>query len=552
MKNLSILAALCGAFTSLNAAPSIATLGVKNSASYANPAFQNGAIAQGSLFVIFGAGMGPAQIQYASSFPLPTTLAGTSANVTVNGTTAACIIIYTQDGQLAAILPSTTPIGTGTIAVTYNSVASPTAPIKVVANSPGLFTRNQQGSGPGVIQDANGAYNSFTNAFKPGQTVTFWGTGFGPIAGNDAVQPPTGNLPGTNVTALIGGQAATVTYAGRSAYAGVDQINVTIPSGVSGCFVSVGFFVNNVPSNFTDIAVSSTGSVCSDPNLFTSADIQHVADGNPMRLGTALLSQFTASGTLLGLPLKVDYETGKSYYQKYDPATFLNSLTTLADLAVSPGSCSIFQFSNGAFVDPVPSTGLDAGANINATNGSTTDPIAKSVTGHYQATFVTPNPLGSSTPTFLVPGATLSLDNTTGGTDVGAFKFNITQPPAITWTNKPIAATISRTADLKITWTGGAPGSYVYALGLSPIEPTNNTGVEFVCVANQADLGLTVPAAILSALPPSVSISEFGFTVPGGLISVNATTITRGTAPGLDVFLAGTSTGDAKGAFLFQ
>ena len=54
-----------------------------------------------------------------------------------------------------------------------------------------------------------------------------------------AVQPPTGNLPGTTVTALIGGQTATVTYAGRSAYAGVDQINVTIPSGVSGCFVSV-------------------------------------------------------------------------------------------------------------------------------------------------------------------------------------------------------------------------------------------------------------------------------------------------------------------------
>jgi uncharacterized protein (TIGR03437 family) len=547
-----LLAAIAGGLTSLTAAPTIAALGVKNAASYANPGFQNGAIAQGSLFVVFGSGMGPAQIQYSSSFPLPTTLAGTSAAVTVNGTTMACIMIFTQDGQIAAIMPSNTPVGTGTITVTYNGAASPTSPVKVVANSPGLFTRSQQGSGPGVIQDANGGYDSFINTFRPGQTVTFWGTGFGPISGSDATPPPSGNLPGTNVTALIGGQSATVTYAGRSSYAGVDQINVTIPSGVSGCFVAVGFFVNGVPSNFTTISVS-TGGVCSDPNLFSSADIQSVASGNPMRLGTALLAQFTATGTVLGLPLKLDYETGKSYFQKYDSASFLNSLTSLSDLAVSPGSCNVFQYSTGAFVDPVSAPGLDAGANINVNGGGTPgNTMAKSATGHYQGTFVTPNPLGSSAPAILKPGATLSIDDGTGGTDVGAFKFNVTQPPAITWTNKPTAATISRTQDLKITWTGGDPASYVYVLGQSPLDSTGNTGAEFVCVGRNGDGGLTVPAPILSAMPPSSMITEFGFTVPGAVISVNATTITRATASGLDVFLAGASTGDAKGAFAFQ
>src|SRR5262249_42005119 len=148
------------------------------------------------------------------------------------------------------------------------------------------------------------------------------------------------------------------------------------------------------------------------------ADIQRVAGGNPMRLGTALLSQVTASGTVLGLPLKVDYERGTSYYQQYTPDNFLNSLSSLADLAVSPGSCGVFQYANGQFVDPVPNTGLDAGGAINATNGSKTMQMAKSVTGHYQATFVAPNPLGSSTPQFVVPGATLSLDDGSGGSDV--------------------------------------------------------------------------------------------------------------------------------------
>jgi hypothetical protein len=178
--------------------------------------------------------------------------------------------------------------------------------------------------------------------------------------------------------------------------------------------------------------------------------------------------------------------------------------------------------------------------------------MAKSVTGHYQATFVTPNPLASSAPSLLVPGATMTLDDGTGGTDVGAFKFNVTQPPAITWTNKPAGATISRSQDLKITWSGGDPASYVYVLGQSPIDSAGDTGVEFVCVGRNSDGGVTVPAPILSALPPSSSLSEFGTMVPGGVLSVNATTITRATAPGLDVFLAGASTGDAKAAFAFQ
>jgi uncharacterized protein (TIGR03437 family) len=548
---LLTLAVCFGALNSLPAAPSIAALGVKNSASYANPGFQNGAIAQGSLFVVFGSGMGPSQIQYATSFPLPATLAGTSANVTVNGSTLPCVMIYTQDGQIAAILPSSTPVGTGTLTVTYNGSTSPTAPVTVAANSPGLFTRNQQGNGPAVVQDVNGNYNSFTNSFRPGQTVTFWGTGFGPISGEDAAPPPTGNLPGANVTAMIGGQTATVTYAGRSSYAGVDQINVTIPSGVSGCFVSVGLFVNGVASNFTSIAVSNTGNVCSDPNLFTSTDIQNVANGNPMRLGTALLSQFNVTGTLLGLPLKVDYETGKSYYQTYTPANFLNSLTQLSDLAVSPGSCGVFQFSNGQFIDPVPATGLNAGAAINVSGGGTTMQMTNSVTGHYQGTFVTPNPL-SPPPPFLKSGGTYAVDNGSGGADIGAFKFNATLPPTITWTNKPSASTISRSQNLSITWSGGDPSSFVYVLGQSPIDTADETGAEFVCVAQNAAGGMTIPAAILSALPVSSNISEFGVTIPGGLLVVNATTITRATATGLDVFLVGTTTGDGKGAFTFQ
>ncbi len=175
--------------------PAIAANGVKNAASYADPALPNGAIAQGSIFDVFGSNMGRASLAYASTLPLPTTLSGTQVSVTVNGSAAQCFMIYTSAGQLAAILPSTTPVGTGTITVSYNGAASAAAPIKVAASSFGIFTINQQGGGQAVVQDGNYRFNSLTYAFQPGQTVVLWGTGLGAISGSDANTPPSGNMP---------------------------------------------------------------------------------------------------------------------------------------------------------------------------------------------------------------------------------------------------------------------------------------------------------------------------------------------------------------------
>ncbi len=227
MKTLFLLALTASSL--LATPPTIATPGIENAASYSNPGFPNGSIAQGSLFVVFGSALGPAAIQYATSFPLPSTLSGTSINVTVNGTTLPCPMIYTSDGQLAAILPSAIPTGTGTLVVSYNG-ATHAAPINVVTSSPGIFTVNQQGNGVAVIQDGSGQPNASNYAFNPGETVVIWGTGLGPISGSDADVPPTGNLPGITVAAYVGGQPAAVVYAGRSQDAGVDQINITLPS----------------------------------------------------------------------------------------------------------------------------------------------------------------------------------------------------------------------------------------------------------------------------------------------------------------------------------
>jgi uncharacterized protein (TIGR03437 family) len=473
--------------------PAIAAKGVKNAASYADPELPNGAIGQGSIFNVFGSNMGPASLAYASSLPLPTNLSGTQVSVTVNGSTVQCYMIYASAGQVAAILPSTTPAGTGTIAVSYNGAASATAPIKVVASSFGIFTINQQGGGQAVVQDANYKFNSATFAFQPGETVVLWGTGLGPISGSDANAPPSGNLPGIKVTVYVGGVAAPVTYAGRSGYSGDDQVAFTIPNGVSGCNVPVGVYVsaangsNTVVSNFTTIAVGSD-TTCSSPGL-TPSFLQTLASGGNVRIGAVVLARSTIVSPLIPTPITQDSGTG---------GFALRSSSTYAQgLDLNYGACAIEP---SVVPQTVTLTQLDAGPviNVSGPNGAKTLAQLKGTVGSYDSTLGGGFALPGQTPPplYLAPG-TYSVDNGAGGKDVGAFKFNLTVPPPLTWTNFPSNNIISRSSPLTVNWTGGDPNSDVYLSGSSGVSTAAE--VTFICRARVSDGSITVPVSILQA-----------------------------------------------------
>src|SRR5947207_14788718 len=75
-------------------------------------------IAQGALFAITGKGVGPDQFQQAS-FPLPTIagLGGVTVQASVGGAIVDCILVYVAPNEVGAILPSNTPLGTGTVTV---------------------------------------------------------------------------------------------------------------------------------------------------------------------------------------------------------------------------------------------------------------------------------------------------------------------------------------------------------------------------------------------------------------------------------------------------
>ena len=171
--------------------------GVSNAASNNPQALPNGAIAQGAIFVVYGSDLGPANIAFAPTAFQTASLSGTTVAVKMNGASVNVPLYYTSAGQVAALLPSDIPTGTGTITVSYGGQTSPTSPLTVVANNLGIFTINSSGQGPGIVTYADyslvsdekaadcGGPNTTCGAANPGDTLILWATGLGPVSGND-------------------------------------------------------------------------------------------------------------------------------------------------------------------------------------------------------------------------------------------------------------------------------------------------------------------------------------------------------------------------------
>src|SRR5262249_19086661 len=139
----------------------------------------------------------------------------------------------------------------------------------VVRSSPGVLAQNQAGSGLALAQNFNSSTdqprNTLSQPARPGQVVTLWATGLGPIAEMDAIAPVPRDL-NINLQVLVGGKPATVRYKGRSGCcSGVDQIVFEVPAGVSGCYVPLVVQVDDAVSNITTMSIGGAdGSDCTD------------------------------------------------------------------------------------------------------------------------------------------------------------------------------------------------------------------------------------------------------------------------------------------------
>jgi uncharacterized protein (TIGR03437 family) len=241
---------------------------VLNSATNAPPSGPNGGLAQGSFVTIYGANLGPTTGMTPATLPLQTTLGAVAVTITPpNGGPQIAYPVYVGSTQINAILPSTVPVGPANLTVTYNGAASQPTPIQVVSSAFGIFTANF-GSGPAAVVDltATDPIVSSTNPAHPGDILSLYGTGLGPVSAPDNQAPGIVSPPGIRVQVMVAGQAISPIYFGRTPlFPAEDQINFQLPGAgpvPEGCSVSIVVMVNGVASNSATLAISNIGSRC--------------------------------------------------------------------------------------------------------------------------------------------------------------------------------------------------------------------------------------------------------------------------------------------------
>ncbi len=130
-------------------------------------------------------------------------------------------------------------MATATVTVAYQSGISSAFTVAVAATSPGLFSYNATGAGQAAaINVVDGTLNTAANPVKTGAYISFYATGEGqttPSGVDGKLAASTLPSPVLPVTATVGGLPAFVQYAGavRGAVAGLMQVNVQVPAGVT-------------------------------------------------------------------------------------------------------------------------------------------------------------------------------------------------------------------------------------------------------------------------------------------------------------------------------
>jgi uncharacterized protein (TIGR03437 family) len=215
--------------------------GVVNAGSYAP--FTEG-LSPGELLVLTGTDLAPnASIgagDIATTATFPTKLNG--VQVLIDGIAAP--LYYVSATQLAAIVPyAASQFSFATVQVNNNGSLSKVVTEFVTTGTPGVFTNPANGIGLAAALHANYSLITENSPAQPGENISVYLTGLGQV-----FPPNSDGAPGSStslnytvntITASIDdpttgvGTSATVGYAGLApGYAGLYQVNLTIPTGV--------------------------------------------------------------------------------------------------------------------------------------------------------------------------------------------------------------------------------------------------------------------------------------------------------------------------------
>jgi uncharacterized protein (TIGR03437 family) len=477
-----------------------------NAASFAPFGLPNASIALGSIFTIFGEELGPSPSP-SLSFPLSATLAGVSLSVTQNGVTKPAYPIYVSPGQVNAIMPSTFSAGAATLRLTYQGNKSNAITIFIGKSTPGIFAVSNGGFGFGVVQNyvtsKNQPYNSLVQPAAPGQIITIWATGLGPVTFPDNVAPTPGNVA-TPVTATIGGVSAKVSYSGRSpCCAGVDQIVATIPAQVPlGCWVPISINAGGVVSNTVTMAIAAAGAAsCDDP-------------GNPLSKlvrtpGTQAFIHVERGDSIEnvntnGATHKILDSMYTSFYTRPNSATNFDPYLSFPP----PGTCLVLETQGDATIGKTLPGVLLASASLSPqpkqsySNG--TQSLSFAPTLPYFSSMLG-GTIDAAIQGMNLLGATGSYTIDPGGPNQQVIPFHTEAAPS--WARPSDIIVLQRSAPLPMTFTPGDSAAPTAILLYSYAAATNST-VQVECLAAPGASAFTIPADSLANLQPTYGILD--------------------------------------------
>ena len=174
-------------------------------------------------------------------------------------------LFYVSSSQINVQAPfELTGSETARIEIDAEQTGATSATVPVLEASPAIFTLASSGRGRAVAINPSGSVNDRNNPAAPGDVITVYASGLGqvqpePATGSPAPEDPPAAVV-AEVTAAIGGAAATVNFAGLApGFVGLYQLNIEIPADAPvGVAVPIQFAVgDNQVENLTWISVSS-------------------------------------------------------------------------------------------------------------------------------------------------------------------------------------------------------------------------------------------------------------------------------------------------------
>ncbi len=260
---LALLAATASAQT-----PVINEGGLVNGASFAPVELSSGAIAQGSIFSLFGLEFSDGAAR-AVDFPLPKELLNVRVEVIANSTVYEVPLLYVSPLQINGIFPSDVPVGPAQVRVIRSGQTSNVEPVKVVQTYPGIYIAQPVEQAYSNLRQLAAAQRQASGEVQqllqdrpayPGGVVTLWGTGLGGVPGGDDWPVIVMGRPVSAVRVLVDGKEVEILYQSRaSCCVGLDQINIRLPADVGlSCHVPVQLVGGGLPSNIAMIPIAES------------------------------------------------------------------------------------------------------------------------------------------------------------------------------------------------------------------------------------------------------------------------------------------------------